>query len=79
MQKAQKAWGTISMRVGVDVRKRVEAESFAPFALQESNDNDTSMVLICHYLSVLHEAMGGRRGQKSNPPPERCNSHGLTR
>ena len=53
------------MRLGVDVWKRFEAESFAPFALQEFNDNDTSMVFICRYLTVLNEIIeesnGGNR------------------
>ena len=43
--------------IGVDVWKRVEADSFASFSLQEFNDNDTSMVFICRYLTVLHEVI----------------------
>ena len=62
MQHAHKAWENISMRLGVDVWKRVEAEYFASFALQEFNDNATSLVLICRYLTVLHEVMGESNG-----------------
>ena len=64
LQHAHKAWAIISMRLGVDVWKRVEAESFASFAWQEFNDNDTSSVRICRYLTVLHEVMEGSNGGK---------------
>ena len=53
------------MRLGVDVWKRVEAESSAFFASQEFSDNDTSMEFICRYLTVLNEIIeesnGGNR------------------
>ena len=56
--------GIVSMRLGVDVWKRVEADSSAFFALQEFNDNDTSMVFICRYLTVLNEVMEESHGGK---------------
>ena len=64
LQNAQKAWESITMRLGVDVWKRVEAESSAFFALQEFNDNNTSMGFICRYLTVLNEVMGESNGGK---------------
>ena len=64
LQNAHKVWEIISYRLGVDVWKRVGAESFAPLATQEFNDNDTSMVFICRYLTVLHEVMEGSNGGK---------------
>ena len=64
LQNAQNAWETVSMRLGVDVWKRVEAESSAFFALQEFNDNDTSIQFICRYLTVLNEVMGESKGGK---------------
>ena len=67
LQNAQNAWETISMRLGVDVWNRVEAESVASFALQEFNDNDTSIVFICRYLTVLHEVMEGPKGATEQP------------
>ena len=80
LQNAQQAWEIISNRLGVDVWKRVEAESFASVATQEFNDNDTSMVFICRYLTLLHEVMeGSNGGKRATLPPERCNSHGLRR
>ena len=67
LHNACKAWGIISARVGVDLGKRVEAESFASFALQEFNDNDTSLVFICRYLTTFHEVMGRSKTATEQP------------
>ena len=53
--------------MGVDVWKRVAAESFAPFATQEFNDNDSSMLFICRYLTLLHEVMEGSKRAAEQP------------